>query len=220
VNVENERFLEETDRLAHGRLDVKGLDVLPVLLEEGDEEVDAQHDVGEDLVLGHLDVTDGDTQAENLLELELDGRLDFDDLVSEVFSVRDGGGELASLGETGAEETRDLLDECLGGQEGVVLLGELLDELLVLVEFLQIVSGHVLEVNLLCAIDVSSIGENAERETRARNVRELDGTRETLITLRVVVLEANLKLDGLYEVTTLLAVVGFVEHVLDGASHA
>ena len=33
--------LEETDGLAHGRLDVKRLDVLPVLLEEGDEEVDA-----------------------------------------------------------------------------------------------------------------------------------------------------------------------------------
>ena len=32
---------EETDGLAHRRLDVKGLDVLPVLLEQGDEEVDA-----------------------------------------------------------------------------------------------------------------------------------------------------------------------------------
>ena len=32
--------LEETDGLAHGGLDVKGLDVLPVLLEQGDKEVD------------------------------------------------------------------------------------------------------------------------------------------------------------------------------------
>jgi hypothetical protein len=39
-----------------------------------------------------------------------------------------------TLRETGAEETRDLLDERLGREEGVVLLGELLDELLVLVE--------------------------------------------------------------------------------------
>ena len=54
-----------------------------------------QHDVAEDLVLGHLDVADGDTQAENLLELELDGRADLSDLVAQVLSVRDGGGELA-----------------------------------------------------------------------------------------------------------------------------
>ena len=33
--------LEETDGLAHGGLDVKGLDVLPVFLQEGNEEVDA-----------------------------------------------------------------------------------------------------------------------------------------------------------------------------------
>lgn len=41
MNDEENAFLEETDGLAHGRLDVKRLDVLPVLLEEGDEEVDA-----------------------------------------------------------------------------------------------------------------------------------------------------------------------------------
>lgn len=33
--------LEHPDRLAHGGLDVKGLDVLPVLFEQGNEEVDA-----------------------------------------------------------------------------------------------------------------------------------------------------------------------------------
>ena len=33
--------LVETDGLAHGRLDVKRLDVLPVLLEERHKEVDA-----------------------------------------------------------------------------------------------------------------------------------------------------------------------------------
>ena len=93
-----------------------------------------QHDVGEDLVVGHLDVADGDAQAKNLLELELDRRADLVQLVREVLRVRDGRGELARLGETGAEQTGDLLDERLRGKEGVVALGELLDELLVLVE--------------------------------------------------------------------------------------
>ena len=79
-------------------------------------------------------MADGNTQAEDLLELELDRRADLVQLVREVLRVRDGRGELARLGETGAEQTGDLLDERLGGKEGVVALGELLDELLVLVE--------------------------------------------------------------------------------------
>jgi hypothetical protein len=41
------------------------------------------------------------------------------------------------LVEAGAEETGDLLDDGLGGDEVLVLLGQLLDQLLVLVELLQ-----------------------------------------------------------------------------------
>jgi hypothetical protein len=39
-----------------------------------------------------------------------------------------------TLGQTGAKETRNLLDERLGRQECVVFFGELLDELLVFVK--------------------------------------------------------------------------------------
>ena len=39
----------------------------------GDETGRTEHDVGEDLVVGHLDEADSDAQAENLLQLELDG---------------------------------------------------------------------------------------------------------------------------------------------------
>ena len=60
-------------RLAHGGLEVERLDVLPVLLEEGDQEVDGQHGVGEDLLSAHLYVANCTPHAENLLELELDG---------------------------------------------------------------------------------------------------------------------------------------------------
>ena len=38
--VSDAQHLEQADGLAHGRLDVQRLDVLPVLLEERDEEVD------------------------------------------------------------------------------------------------------------------------------------------------------------------------------------
>ena len=47
----------------------------------------------------------------------------------------------------------------------------------------------------------------------------LDGTRETLVALGVVVLETNLELDGLDEVALLLA-VGVGEELLDRAPHA
>lgn len=55
-----------------------------------------QHDVAQNLVLSHLDVADGDTQAKNFLQLELDGRADLGDLAAQVLSVRNGGGELSS----------------------------------------------------------------------------------------------------------------------------
>lgn len=210
--------LEEAVDLAHGRLDVERLDVLPLLLEERDEEVDGKHDVGQQLVVGHLDVADGDTEAENLLELELDGALDLGDLLLEVLVVRDGGGELAGLGETGAQQTRDLLDQSFGGQEGVVLLGELLDELLVLVELLQVLDGHELEVDELGTVDIGGVGQNAHAHAGTGHMGKLDGTRETLVALGVVVLEADLELDGLVEVSAL--VLRSLDQLLEGVTHA
>lgn len=142
---------------AHGGLDGKRSDVLPALLEEGDEVVDGQHDVADQLILGHANVADGDTHAEHLLQLELDGGLDVVHLALEILGVRDGGRELASLGETGAEETGDLLDEGVRGQEGVVLAGELLDQLLVLVQLLQVVGGHGVDAEVLSTIDLGIV---------------------------------------------------------------
>ena len=51
------------------------------------------------------------------------------------------------------------------------------------------------------------------------NKYALDGTRETLVTLGIVVLETNLELDGLNKVAPLLA-VGLGEELLDRAPHA
>ena len=73
--------LEEADGLAHRALDVERAHVLPVLLEQRDEEVDGHRRVLDDLLLGHADVADGDTHAQHLLELELDGGTDILDLV-------------------------------------------------------------------------------------------------------------------------------------------
>lgn len=66
---------------------MEGADILPVLLEQGDEEVDGKHDVANNLIFVHVDVADGDPHAEDLLELELDSALDIVDLVGQVLSV-------------------------------------------------------------------------------------------------------------------------------------
>ena len=76
---------------------MEGLDVLPVLLEEGNEEVDGQVDVREELRFRHLHVADGDAEAERLLQLELDRALDFVEFLEDVFVGAEEGGELAGL---------------------------------------------------------------------------------------------------------------------------
>lgn len=124
---------------------------------------------------------------------------------------------------------------------------------LVLVELLEIVDAHVLELDLLGAVDVGSVGENADgharagnmgkpvqrsaqRPTRCQAVDALDGAAETLVALRVVVLdielstaqpsdstepahlESDLELDGLDELSLLL--LGLVQQLAELASHA
>jgi hypothetical protein len=138
----------------HGSLDDKAANVLPALLEEGDEVVDGEHQVGNESLLLHGDVADGDTKAENLLQLELDGGTDVGDLGGHVLGVGDGSGELSGLGETGTEQTGNLLDQSLGSKEGIVLASKLLDELLVLVELLQVVNGHGIELVVLGTVEI------------------------------------------------------------------
>ena len=59
------RLVEALGR-THRGLDGDGTDVLPVLLEQGDQEVDGLVSVLDDLVLGHADVADGDNKRQDL----------------------------------------------------------------------------------------------------------------------------------------------------------
>lgn len=88
-----------------------------------------------------------------------------------------------TLRKTWTEQSWDLFDENFRRKKGVIFLGELLDELLVLVELLQVLDGLVFELDELCAVDVGGIGENADAHARAGDVGKLDGTRETLVSL-------------------------------------
>lgn len=66
-----------------------------------------------------------------------------------------------TLGETGTQDTRNLLDEGIRGEESIVLAGQLLDELLVLVELLQVVGGHGIDTKVLGTVDIVLVTENA-----------------------------------------------------------
>jgi hypothetical protein len=123
----------------HRSLDRQAANILPPFLQQADQVVDSQHDVRDQFILRHTHIANRHTQTQHLLQLELDCRFDFCYFGVEVFGVRDGRRELASFRETGTEETGDLLDEGIGGDEGVVLAGEFLDELFVFVKLLEIV---------------------------------------------------------------------------------
>ena len=72
-------------------------DVLPMFLEERNQEVHSEADVLNELILRHLDVTNGHTQAENLLHLELDGGFHIVHLRLQVVHMSYHGGELSGL---------------------------------------------------------------------------------------------------------------------------
>ena len=154
---------------------MEGLDVLPVLLQQGDEEVHGEVDVLGQLVLRHLHIAHGHVEAEHLLHLELDGGLEVDHLGVEVVRVGDEGGELAGLVESWAQKPRDLLDQGVGAEESVVLLGEALHLLLVLVELLEVVGGHGLEALLLGLVTVSLVAQHAHVELLAGHELEPEG---------------------------------------------
>ena len=91
-----DQLVQPLDR-AHGGLDVKGPHVLPVLLQQGDEEVHGEMHVLHQLVLRHGHVANSDGEAQNLLHLELDGRLQVLHLLLQVVAVGHQGRELTSL---------------------------------------------------------------------------------------------------------------------------
>lgn len=196
---------------SHGRLDVDATNVLPLLLQQTGKEVSSKLSVDDNFLLLHTDVSDRDVKAHDLLHLELDGGLDLIDLSLHVITSGDESGELSCLGKTGTKKTRDLLDHVVRGHEEIVSLGKLLDQLLVLVELLQVLNTHVVNTDAIGLLTVGSISKNTALKVGAGNGRKLEGSGETLVTDRIVVLQRNLGFDGFDEVTLLSGLVFTVD---------
>jgi hypothetical protein len=84
-----------------------------------------------------------------------------------------------TLGQTRTQQTGDLLDQGVGGDEGIVLASQLLDELLVLVELLQVVGAHGINTAVLRTIDIKLVTQNADAHVRAGDRGQLDSAGET-----------------------------------------
>ena len=198
------RVLVEPLSGSHGRLDVQGTDVLPILLQQRNKEVDAERDVRDQLILGHVDVPDRDSQTKNLLHLELDGCLHFLDLSSHGLAVSQHRWKLSSFVQTWTDDTRNLLDERIRRQERIVLLRQLLDEFFILVQLLESFGIHTFDVVGLGFIAMLLITEDADGHLGARDVTQLHCTRETLVLLGIVVFQRDLQLHCFCELSLLL----------------
>jgi hypothetical protein len=106
-----------------------------------------------------------------------------------------------------------------------------------LVQLLEIIGGHGVNTTVLGTIDIVLVTKNAisssvskthccmfdvdvpDAHTGAGDNRQADGSRETLITLRIIILEADLELDSLEEVT-LLGFERVLEKFLDVGTHS
>jgi hypothetical protein len=207
-----EKSTEDSVRLGHGGLNVDTLEVLPSLLEEGDEEVERHVDVLSDLLVFEVGGGNGGGQADNLLELELDGGLEFLDLGLDGLTFGDGDGELSDLVEDGTAESGDLLHEGFRADQSVERLSPLLDKLGFLVELLKTFSVDEGDTSSSSFFAVFHGADNSDLLVRVGHVGELDRAGETFILVGIVVSQTNLQLNSLVEVTLLT----FFLHQLDG----
>lgn len=89
-----------------------------------------------------------------------------------------------------------------------------LDKLLVLVKFLKIFDRHGIVSDVLGTVNVVGVSENTYRHLRPWDLWHLDGSRKTLVSLWVVVLQTDLELDGFCEGS--LFRLGCFQHLVDG----
>merc|ERR1719148_567412 len=101
----------------------------------------------------------------------------------------------------------------LGSQEAIKTLGQLLHQLLVFVEFLEVLNALVWDTCTLCLLAMHSIAQHANLHAWPWHVWQLDRSSEALVSLCVVILQSDLQLHGLQELARLL--LGTLNHVTD-----
>merc|ERR1712215_201863 len=155
-------------------------------------------------------MTNSHGQAKYLLHLELDGGLQVKDLLFQVVTVGDQGGELSCLVKTWPEQSWDLLDQCVRCKESIVLLRKFLHLFLILVQLLQVLSRHAVNANRLGFIAMLLVSKQTNFELLSRNMLQLNSSRETFVLLRIIILQTNLEVHGFIELPFLIR--GVLQH--------
>jgi hypothetical protein len=190
------KHLVKPDWWSHGGFDVERSNILPLLLQQTNQEIDGHVDVLDQLVVVHLHVTNGNGQTKNFLHLEFNGSFHLLDFSDHIVSLSQNTWKLTGFVQTWSEQSWDLPDQSIGGQESVVFFRKFFDELFVFVELFQVIDGHVWDVVFGGFIDMRLVSENANGEFWLGDVWELDGTGESLVFLGIVVLEHDLFRGG------------------------
>ena len=110
------------------------------------------------------------SQADDLLELELNGRLEFLNLGKDGLTFSDGKGELADLVEDITAESGNLFHERFGADQGIIRLSPLLDEFSFLVEFLKTFSVNTGDASSFGFFAVLHGTDNSDFLVRIRHV--------------------------------------------------
>merc|ERR1719495_748701 len=225
MNMDHEKFLIQSLDRSHSGLDVEALDILPMLLQQRNQEIHGQVNILDQFLLRHANITNGNTQTQDLLHLELDGWLQVKCLLLQVVAVGDQSGELSCLVQSWTQQSWDLLDQGIGGQEGIIGSSQFLDLLFILVQLLEVISRHGVHANGLGLINMLLISQQTHLVLELGDVFQLDCSGESLVLLGIVVLEADLKVHSLSELPLLLLAVlehgghGLVQSVTGDLTH-
>lgn len=118
----------------HGALDIENLDVLPVLFQQWNQKVDCKLNVQLQLFGGHGNVSNSSVQAQHFLHLELDcgscSLYFFRKRVRVSYKCR----EPSDLVQCRPQQSGNLFDEWVRGQQSIIFLCPLFDQLFVFVE--------------------------------------------------------------------------------------
>lgn len=88
---------EDFKRLAHRRLNMQTLHILPALLQQTDQEINGHIQILSNLFGFHFNGSNSCSQAQDLLELELNNLLNFGDLALNLFGFSQSEREFTDL---------------------------------------------------------------------------------------------------------------------------
>ena len=124
-------------RFAEGALNIQSLEeILPIFIEQLHQEVDREVDTVHNLLICHPHVANNHYCG-----------LYFISFGHQVPILGQQGRELASLIQGYTQDLWNLLDKRLLSQKGIIVLGQFLDQFLILVAFLQRLVVHVGDVH-------------------------------------------------------------------------